>query len=106
MTENRPSARARGYDGRWDKARKSYLASHPHCVMCAQQGQQGKAEHVDHIKAHKGDQALFWSMANWQGLCGAHHNSTKQAEERRGYSSQVDDQGWPTDTRHPANRGR
>jgi 5-methylcytosine-specific restriction protein A len=29
---------------------------------------------VDHIKDHKGDQALFWDESNWQPSCEACHN--------------------------------
>ena len=33
----RPAAK-RGYNRRWQKARKSYLEAHPLCVQCAKQG--------------------------------------------------------------------
>ncbi len=73
----RKGSSARGYTGTWDRARAAYLAAHPYCVRC------GKAAvHLDHIKAHKGDTALFWDKTNWQGLCAYHHNSVKQREER------------------------
>jgi len=74
----RPSASARGYDGRWSKARRTYLASRPMCCRCP-----SKATVVDHVIAHRGDQALFWDKANWQPLCARCHNVGKQAGERR-----------------------
>lgn len=74
----RPSARQRGYDSRWQKARAGYLLAHPYCIMCG-----APASHVDHITPHKGDDRLFWDQSNWQSLCAHHHNSTKQREERR-----------------------
>jgi 5-methylcytosine-specific restriction endonuclease McrA len=74
----RPTARQRGYTSEWQKARAAFLLAHPHCVMCSK-----PASHVDHIVAHKGDNALFWDRTNWQALCAHHHNSTKQREERR-----------------------
>ncbi|MFC3058810.1 HNH endonuclease signature motif containing protein [Paenirhodobacter populi] len=40
------------------------------------------AEHVDHIKPHRGDQALFWDWRNLQALCAHCHNSVKQRQER------------------------
>lgn len=76
--QKRPSARERGYDARWDKARAGYLAKHTRCVKCGE-----PANVVDHIVPHRGDNRLFWSSANWQPLCTACHSSIKQREERR-----------------------
>jgi 5-methylcytosine-specific restriction enzyme A len=39
---------------------------------------------ADHIRPHRGDEALFWDRANLQCLCKACHDSAKQSEERRG----------------------
>ena len=101
----RKSARQRGYDSRWDKARKTFLASRPWCVMCAQQERRTPATDVDHIKPHRGDQALFWDRANWQPLCAPHHRSTKQRMEHRGGSAiGCDVHGNPIDQRHPGHR--
>jgi hypothetical protein len=58
----RPSARARGYNKAWEKARKAYLAAHPHCVMCRKQDVVTIATVVDHIIPHKGDKRLFWAI--------------------------------------------
>ncbi|KQZ00890.1 hypothetical protein ASD45_08485 [Pseudolabrys sp. Root1462] len=105
--ENRGSARERGYTRRWDKARATYLRSHPLCRMCEGQGLTVAATVVDHIIPHKGDQKLFWDIeGNWQPLCKFHHDSAKQAEEGRGYSGEVGLDGWPLDQKHPANRIR
>lgn len=71
--------------------------------MCARQGLHAKATVVDHIKRHGGDQVLFWDKTNWQPLCEPHHNSTKQRDERRGYTSGTDDRGRPLDPKHPWN---
>ena len=38
----RPAAK-RGYNRRWQKARKSYLEAHPLCVQCAKQGKYVRA---------------------------------------------------------------
>ncbi|SOC92561.1 HNH endonuclease [Rhizobium sp. AN5] len=75
----RPSARARGYDNTWRKARAEYLAMHPHCAM---PGCGKPAFVVDHIIPHRGDRNLFNSRANWQPLCAPCHNSIKQRQER------------------------
>lgn len=39
---------------------------------------------ADHIRPHRGDEALFWDDANLQCLCKACHDRDKQAEERAG----------------------
>ena len=78
----RPSPRERGYDSKWDLARKDFLIAHPLCVMCARAGIATPATVVDHIKPHRGDRALFWNRANWQPLCAHCHNSHKQRQER------------------------
>jgi 5-methylcytosine-specific restriction enzyme A len=103
LTDNR-SAAARGYNSRWRKARATYLAHHPLCVMCKAQGRITAATVVDHIKPHKGDSKLFWDTANWQALCKPHHDGAKQQIERIGYSTEVGTDGWPIDAGHPANR--
>ena len=76
--EQRPSARERGYDTKWDKARAAYLAKHPKCVKCG-----APATVVDHVIPHKGDMRLFWDRSRWQPLCTHCHSSRKQSEERR-----------------------
>jgi 5-methylcytosine-specific restriction endonuclease McrA len=76
--QTRPSARARGYDSKWETARRDYLAAHPACVMCA-----ASATVVDHIQPHKGDWKVFWNRGNWQPLCAQCHSSRKQSLERR-----------------------
>lgn len=79
--QHRPSARERGYDTAWDKARAAFLAAHPWCYGCGQ-----KATTVDHVIPHRGDHRLFWDKSNWQPLCNRCHNSHKQREERRAVS--------------------
>lgn len=37
----------------------------------------------DHIRPHRGDEALFWDQDNLQTLCKPCHDKVKQAEERR-----------------------
>lgn len=38
---------------------------------------------ADHREPHRGNASLFWDPANLWTLCTTHHNSAKQAEERR-----------------------
>jgi len=70
----RGSACSRGYDARWRKARAAYLASHPLCVWCQDEGRLEPAVVVDHVRPHKGDPGLFWDEQNWQALCKPHHD--------------------------------
>lgn len=72
--DNRGSSTQRGYDARWRKARKRYLAQNPICVECKKAGMLGVAKIVDHIIPHKGDPVLFWDQSNWQALCKMHHD--------------------------------
>lgn len=97
------------YSSRWNKARLSYLKSHPLCVWCREHGQITSATVVDHIQPHRlkealqsGDKAaiaraqkLFWDTSNWQGLCKLHHDSTKQRAEKRGRAQGCDEDGIP-----------
>ncbi|WP_235815581.1 HNH endonuclease [Cypionkella psychrotolerans] len=75
----RPNSRQRGYTRQWEALRVEFLTLHP---VCAFAGCGAVAAHVDHIKAHKGDRALFWNWNNLQALCAHCHNSVKQRQER------------------------
>ena len=71
----------RGYGGRWQRARLSYLAKHPLCRMCEAQGKVTAATVVDHIVDHRGEQTLFWdSSGNWQPLCKPCHSAKTAAD--------------------------
>lgn len=72
--EQRQNSYQRGYSVAWRKARAGYLAHHPICVHCEQDGRITSATVVDHIIDHKGDKELFWDKENWQALCKPHHD--------------------------------
>jgi 5-methylcytosine-specific restriction protein A len=78
--QQRPSAAARLYGPRWRRYRETFLAAHPVCVHCHQEGRPGPANEVDHIVPHRGDHALFWDGANHQGLCKHHHSRKTRLE--------------------------
>jgi 5-methylcytosine-specific restriction protein A len=81
----RGSSNARGYNVRWQKARVTYLRSHPLCAECERQGRTTPATLVDHIIPHKGDTNLFWDVdGNWQPLCKPCHDR-KTAREDGGF---------------------
>jgi 5-methylcytosine-specific restriction protein A len=72
--DDRPNSTARGYDWRWRIAARAFLREHPLCARCEAEGRVTAAECVDHVRPHKGDQALFWDVSNWQALCKRHHD--------------------------------
>lgn len=88
----------RGYGGRWQRERLAFLAGHPLCTMCQQQGIVTAASVVDHIIPHKGDYTLMWSHSNWQPLCKPHHDRTKQSMDKGGIPkplTTIGSDGWP-----------
>lgn len=98
---NRETSAQRGYGSRWQKARATYLRSHPLCVMCAKRNIVIAASVVDHIIPHKGDQSLFWdSENNWQSLCKPCHDGAKAMLERTGKVIGSDSDGLPLDPSH------
>lgn len=103
--QERASSAARGYGADWRRLRDAFLAEHPMCRMCAAAGRTTAATVVDHIVPHRGDNRLRLSRWNLQPLCKPCHDAVKQAEDRAGYSSILDADGWPADPSHPANRG-
>lgn len=80
LDRERSSARARGYDRRWEKARQTFLATHPACEHCRLEGATVEATVVDHIVPHRGDRRLFWLKGNWQGLCSPCHQAKGMRE--------------------------
>lgn len=66
--------------------------------------QQRRRLHADHIKKHYGNWKAFIT-GELQTLCDDHHNITKAQIERQGFSGAVNADGWPTDPKHPANKG-
>lgn len=72
------------YGRRWRDARAAFLAAHPDCAECARADRKAAATQVDHVVAHKGDEALFWDLANWQPLCDACHAHKTAVEDQGG----------------------
>lgn len=81
QTERAGSAE-RGYDSKWRKARCRYLKAHSLCVRCREHGKLVKAEVVDHITPHRGNEVLFWDESNWQALCKRCHDKKTMTEDR------------------------
>lgn len=72
----RASAARRGYNSRWQRYRKYFLAKNPLCVECGRAG-----EVVDHVEPHKGSYQLFWDTSNHQTMCESCHNRKTASEE-------------------------
>lgn len=79
------------------------LEIEPLCAFCLTVGLTTAATIADHIVPHRGDLDLFWH-GDIQSLCKQHHDSTKQREEKGGWDSMADLNGYPLDPNHPANR--
>lgn len=77
----RDNANSRGYNTRWQKARRIYLNNHPFCKRCLDSGIYTPATVVDHIIPHKGDKDLFWEQSNWQPLCKRCHDRKTATED-------------------------
>ena len=81
--ERRPSSAKRLYGHRWRVAALAFLAKPQNrlCRVCSDAGELRAATEVDHVKPHRGDYALFWDAANWQGLCKRHHSEKTRRGE-------------------------
>ena len=70
----------------WRAYRLAFLAEHPLCCNPFDRHGLEPASVVDHIKAHRGDPALFWDASNHQALCTA-CNSHKAAKYEGGFGN-------------------
>jgi len=77
----RGSAQQRGYDARWAKASRAFLAAHPLCRGCAALGRIEPATLTDHVIPHRGNTVRFWDEVGWQPSCAWHHDAIKQRLE-------------------------
>ncbi|WP_145285003.1 HNH endonuclease signature motif containing protein [Rosistilla oblonga] len=77
---SRKTSTQRGYDRRWRKERRAFLAENPYCAEHLRRKQIRLAQCVDHIIPHRGNKRLFWSRRNWQSLCNSCHSKKTQTE--------------------------
>jgi len=80
IERRRGTAAERGYGARWQKLRRLFLEANPLCAECGRKGLTERANVVDHVIAHRGDQARFWDESNWQPLCRGCHDRKTFAE--------------------------
>lgn len=74
----RGTATQRGYDSDWRKLRAAHIASHP---TCSQPGCTLPATDVDHVIAHRGNDALRLDPGNLQSFCHGHHSQKTVSED-------------------------
>jgi 5-methylcytosine-specific restriction protein A len=79
---------------KWRRIRKLQLLHSPLCVLCLKRGVSTPAT-----------MNKFWS-GPFQSLCEQCHNSAKKFQENRGYLPDIGLDGFPIDSRHPANTPR
>ena len=90
------------YDlAKWKRLRAFQLKQHPLCAFCMRKGLVVPATVVDHIESHRGDWNKFVT-GKLQSLCAPCHDGAKQEIDKRGYSTEIGVDGWPTDPQHPA----
>lgn len=98
MTKNRGESAAWQHlykRSRWLRMRSRQLDRDPLCAYCLQSEEVTEATIVDHIKEHKGDEAVFFDPDNLQSLCKSCHDSIKQREERGQNIVRFGADGWP-----------
>jgi 5-methylcytosine-specific restriction protein A len=89
---------------RWKKRAHHQLRTEPLCAQCLAQGRVTPATIADHNPPHQG----VWNdfrLGPLQSLCADCHKR-KWADDRHGYHSDIGDDGFPLDPRHPFNRKR
>lgn len=80
----RPTARERGYDSKWERERAAFLLSRPRCERVIDGRPCNEpATLVHHLEPHRGDRKLFWSRSNWSPRCRPCHDRAEQSAERR-----------------------
>ena len=105
MAHNKHPADARFINSRlWrDHIRAKQLRDHPLCEECKAEGKTTVATSVDHVIVPNGDPTLQRSPSNFRSLCDSHH-SRKTNAQARGYTHDLDADGYPISPLHPANR--
>lgn len=69
---------------RWQRLRWDVLVRDGFQCQRCQRIEPDSAQLVaDHVRAHRGDEALFWDSGNLQCLCRSCHDGAKQRAERR-----------------------
>jgi 5-methylcytosine-specific restriction protein A len=79
--ERRGTAAARGYDAAWRRFRRSFLAEHPLCADCGEQGIVAAASELHHVERVRDNPARRLDPGNVIPLChGCHSRRTARGE--------------------------
>lgn len=90
--QRRPSAKARGYDSKWERTRRLYLRSHPICED--PEGCIDRSTDVDHIDGLGPLGPKGHDEENLRALCHSHH-SKRTARDQPGGWHAMSGVGWP-----------
>lgn len=88
----------------WKERRRHQLQIEPLCAICLAEGRVTGATVADHFPPHGGNYNAF-VLGPLRSLCAPCHDGL-QAIKHKGYRSDCDDDGFPTDKNHPFNRVR
>lgn len=88
----------------WKIRKRDQRAAQPLCELCLKEGVTRLMSIVDHHPPHNEDWNQFF-LGPVRSLCKPHHDSQAQADEARGFSLDVGEDGWPTDEQNPFNTG-
>jgi len=71
----RPNASIRHlyHTPRWEALKAQVRREQPLCPLCEADGRTVAGTQTDHVRPHRGDEALFFDIANLQNLCDVHH---------------------------------
>lgn len=69
----RPSSAQRGYDYAWQRFRLRYLAAHPWCVDCEEEGRLVPAQEIHHLTRLRAAPERKYDENNLRALCRRHH---------------------------------
>jgi 5-methylcytosine-specific restriction protein A len=77
----RPGARARGYDRRWERTRKAFLAAHPDCELCP-----APATDADHRDGLGPNGPAGHDFSNLRALCHSCHSARTARDQPGGWN--------------------
>lgn len=97
---DRRSAEAAAYrklykTARWQRMREYQLTMEPLCRYCLEREEVTAATVCDHVKAHGGDEHVFWDPNNLQSLCAPCHDGMKQRIDNGQNVVRFGADGWP-----------
>lgn len=90
---------------RWQRTRARQLIVQPLCERCLDRCRVVAASVCHHVFPDMKLSPDTFFAGPFESLCQPCHDGPVQQGERTGYSTEVGADGWPTDERHPANRG-